>query len=404
MHKPSPFRYLLLIIPVAIIILLAYFVRQQMARIAGIETPAPTSQALTSEGPGEIDPGIQKSVDAAIELLKVQDPGFTLYNAKIDNVVYSEDKSTVMVWLATLDPETGEVLAREPEIAVAKKNPEGQKGQATEWNVTLPYNSAYADVIKTIPDGLLGDDFKQRFQSKYPEEKTAATFGGYYLPWAGGQKKRLTWSISHASCSGNACHYAFDFADGTMFPLLAAKGGTVFAFQYTCNNGSTGCTNYLILKDNSTTPTSYQIYYHMANGTLPSDLRKVGAVVKQGQFIGNADDTGASTANHLHFMVHTNSYGYWGNSVDITFKDVSINYDSKTKGGRPRMPTEASKSDAPACRPRRPSTAAKVKLPTPPATAPAVFRPEPSLPPPKVPSSPPPPSPSQPPARMTAAS
>ena len=345
MQKSSPFRYLLLIIPVAIIIVLAFFVRQQMARIAGLETVAPVQEnaQTTTQGPLVVDTGIQKSVDAAIELLKANDPGFLLYNVEVNNVVYSEDGETVMVWLAALDPETGEVIAREPEIAVAKKNPEGQKGEADEWTVTLPYDSGYSDVIKTLPDGLLGQDFQQRFQTKYPESKTAATFGGYYLPWAGGVTKRLTWSVGHSSCSGSACKYAFDFADGTMFPILAAKGGTVFAFQYTCNNGSTGCTNYIILKDNSTTPTSYQIYYHMAKETIPSNLRKVGAVVSKGQYIGNVDDTGASTANHLHFMVHTNSYGYWGNSVDITFRDVSINYDSTTKGGRPRMPTETKK-------------------------------------------------------------
>jgi murein DD-endopeptidase MepM/ murein hydrolase activator NlpD len=343
MHKPSPFRYLLLILPVAIIILLAYFVRQQMARMAGLETVAPTAVAEATEGPLVVDPGIQKSVDDAVALLKAQNPGYLLYNVEINNVVYSDDGNTVEVWLAALDPDTGEVMAREPEIAVAQKNPNGQKGTASEWSVTLPYDPNYENVIKSLPDGVLGEDFQQRFQTKYPDSKTAATFGGYYLPWAGGQTKRLTWSISHASCSGSACKYAFDFADGTMFPILAAKGGTVFATQTTCANGGTKCTNYVILKDNSTTPTSYQIYYHLAKNTTPEELRKVGAVVKQGQFIGNADDTGASTANHLHFMVHTNSYGYWGNSVDITFKDVSINYDKTTGGGRPRMPSEATK-------------------------------------------------------------
>lgn len=343
MHKTSPFRYLLLIIPVAIIVVLAFFIHQKYAKVAGIETSTPAAETSESGGTLVFDPGIQKSVDAAIARLKASDPGYTLYNAVIDNVVYSEDSNTVMVWLAPLDPETGEVVAREPDIAVAKKNPSGQKGAANEWDVTLPYDTTYTDVIKTLPEGTLGDDFKQRFQTKYPVDKTAASFGGYYLPWAGGQTKRLTWSISHSSCSGSDCKYAFDFADGTMFPILAAKGGTVFATQYSCNNGSTNCTNYIILKDNSTTPTTYQIYYHLAKETIPTELRKTGAVVKQGQFIGNADDTGASTANHLHFMVHTNSYGYWGSSVDITFKDVSINYDSVTKGGRPRMPSEATK-------------------------------------------------------------
>ena len=55
--------------------------------------------------------------------------------------------------------------------------------------------------------------------------------------------------------------------------------------------------------------------------------------------IGIADDTGVSSGNHLHFMVHTYSASYWGTSIDITFDDVSIN------GGRPRIT-----SDKPYCK------------------------------------------------------
>ena len=63
--------------------------------------------------------------------------------------------------------------------------------------------------------------------------------------------------------------------------------------------------------------------------------------MRHGQFIGNVDDTGYSTNHHLHFMVHT-TYGLrWGPSVDITFKDVFINWDEATQGGRPRMKSEA---------------------------------------------------------------
>jgi hypothetical protein len=85
---------------------------------------------------------------------------------------------------------------------------------------------------------------------------TQAIFGGYKLPWAAGVTKPLIWSAEHTSCTPKRdCIYAFDFADGTMFPLLAAKGGTVFEAKDSCPNGSTGCTNALILKDISTNPT-----------------------------------------------------------------------------------------------------------------------------------------------------
>ncbi len=344
MKRPSPFRYLLLIIPVALVILLAGVMRNQLARLAGIATPdAPIAGPVTESTPLPLEEvqGFQKSVDAAVEKLKQADPGFALYNPKVNNVELADDGSTALIWLESFDPETGELLAREPELAIGSSNPAGQKGTAEAWGITLPYDPAYETLVDEMPKGLMGTDLVQRYQEKYAEPKVTAKFGGYYLPWAGGVSKRLTWSIGHKSCSGSDCKYAFDFADGTMFPIQAAKGGTVFAAQWTCNNGSTKCTNYLILKDNSTTPVSYQLYYHMANGSVPTALRVKGARVNQGQYIGNVDDTGYSTANHLHFMVHTNSYGYWGPSVDITFKDVDINYDSVTKGGRPRMPSEA---------------------------------------------------------------
>ena len=89
MKRPSPFRYLLLIIPVGIVILLAGVLRNQLARVAGISTPeAPVvePQIESTQLPQEELQGIQKSVDAAVEKLKIEDPGFALYNPKVNNV------------------------------------------------------------------------------------------------------------------------------------------------------------------------------------------------------------------------------------------------------------------------------------------------------------------------------
>ncbi len=68
----------------------------------------------------------------------------------------------------------------------------------------------------------------------------------------------------------------------------------------------------------------------------------------QGQYIANADDTGYSSGHHLHFMVvsedtlYTSVNGYkWGRAEDITFRDVTINWDAATQGGRPRLAYEA---------------------------------------------------------------
>ena len=85
-----------------------------------------------------------------------------------------------------------------------------------------------------------------------------------------------------------------------MFPISVAKAATVKRTIWEYPNGNTTNTNYILIEDTSTNPTTYQIYYHLAQDSIPEDLRTPGAPVYQGQFIENADDTGASTAHHLH--------------------------------------------------------------------------------------------------------
>lgn len=349
MKKFSFLRYILVIIPLIIVILLAGPLRRQLTIWAGLNPDAVSQKTIAEPGAASTPQPevIQKAVDQAISQLKKSDQGYALYDAKVDNVIMSEDGKKAVIWLAPIDPDTGNVIAREPDLAIAElpeKDPKNPKA-IPEWNVTLQQQSGYEEKAASIPLNLWGEEGSEFSQPKTIQNDTAKglKFGGYYLPWGGGLSKQVTWSIGHTSCADNACHYAFDFADGTNFPLQAAKGGVVFAAKWNCNNGSTSCTNMFIIKDQSTTPTTYQIYYHLAKDSIPAALRTPGALVNQGQFIGNADDTGASTASHLHFMVHANPYGYWGTSVDITFLDVKINWDAATKGGRPRTPAEAKK-------------------------------------------------------------
>ena len=159
---------------------------------------------------------------------------------------------------------------------------------------------------------------------------------GYYLPYAAGTSRWLEGSISHfqsipelgyPSCSQEYCRYAYDFTDAWHFPLLASKDGTVVASRDSCSDGNSGCTNYIVLHNAS--EGTYQIYLHLANGTIPNKLTP-GTAVQGGQYLGDSDDTGYSTSQHVHFMV-TNSIWlggdgyYWGRSIDIRFADVAIN-------------------------------------------------------------------------------
>lgn len=284
------------------------------------------------------DPALQKAVEDA---LAAASGSWAEYDYQIDHVQYQDDEQMAIVWLAAFDVETKELIGREPELALAEASNGGWEvllGDDPKFGAAFK-NFQYAE--KNILDGDLLDE--------EPAPKSTKVFGGYYLPWAANLEKRLTWSVAHTSCYPiYYCTHAFDFADGTMFPLVAAKGGTVYHWRDTCANGDSSCTNSITIEDRSTTPWTYQIYLHIAQGSVPDHLKKVGTPVLQGQYIADVDDTGYSTGHHVHFMVvseetkYISGNGYvWGVAEDITFRDVSINWDEETQGGRPRLAYEA---------------------------------------------------------------
>ncbi len=261
-------------------------------------------------------------------------------NYQIDHIEVQDDGLAAAIWLSPTDPETGEFLGREPSLAIAELDANGN------WQVFLDGTPGFDEAFtkfqyaeKSVEGDLTCEG----------QPKSGVVYGGYYLPWAEGLTKRLTWSVSHTSCYPiYYCTHAFDYADGSMFPLVAAKGGTVYHWKDTCANGDSNCTNSITLQDRSTTPWTYQIYMHIAYNSVPDNLKKVGAAVMQGQYIADVDDTGYSTGHHVHFMVvseqtkYLSTKGYiFGMAEDITYRDVTINWDAATQGGRPRLAYEA---------------------------------------------------------------
>lgn len=295
------------------------------------------------QGGDDADPALEQSLQEKLagyqsKLTGADEIGFT-----IDNLIPSADGLSALLWLAPVDRATEEIIATEPALAIGIKD----DSKALGWQIILQSDPQWSEELARFPREELPEDMqnflygpKDVSESALDSTLDGTVYRGYKLPWAANVSKRLSGSIGHfliyKSCSETSCRYAYDFADGTMFPLLAAKGGDVWMAKWDCPNFATYCSNYLVIRDQSTTPTTYQLYLHMAFDSIPKELRAKGATVMQGQYIGNVDDTGYSSGHHLHFHVHTNATWYWGNSVDISFDDVAIN------DGEPRTCYEAS--------------------------------------------------------------
>lgn len=294
--------------------------------------PTPIPPDFTSKVKSEITNAISSVILSEKEYV----PNFYFYDTLIDQIQISEDRTWATAWITPIDTETGNPIPTEPGLVILRY-------EENKWQVYLPSHPEWSLLLLTIPNDLLTAEEKNNWHSinrQYAHsEAPAMTYTGYYLPWLGGETMALTQSVGHDryTPSGNA-HYAFDFATpgypSSMFDIYAAKAGTVKQAVWTHPNGNEDHGNYLVLEDTTTSPTTYQLYLHLAQDSIPIPLRTIGAYVEQGQFIGVADDTGMSSGNHLHFHVHTYPYSYWGPSVDITFLDVPIN------GGRPRIPSD----------------------------------------------------------------
>jgi hypothetical protein len=293
----------------------------------------------------EPDPGVDPETRAAIETAVAEAVGrridtglaFVVFDVQIDRLRVSPDGRWALLWLAGVDRETGEPAGIEPWIGIGVQ-------EDGAWRVSLPGDADFGRLLDRVPEKIfpaeerlvLGDA-----RGLNCDTSGIGPFTGYKLPWPAGQTLFLTQSIYHTLGWGFnptfSMIHAFDFSTSpsSLFEVWAARPGTVrYFWDGQPNNDPTSPGNYIVLEDTGTSPKSYQLYLHLAQGSIPAALKTVGVPVQPGRFIGLADDTGASTGHHLHFQVHT-EVNWWGCSVDVRFADVAIN------GGRPRLPIEA---------------------------------------------------------------
>ena len=286
-------------------------------------------QASTPLPPGNPNEFEQAVLDSFNHWLE-QTYAISLFEPGVENAQLSAEPGWATAWVVMQNPQTGEALPGEPLPALGVWD-----GNA--WKVLFPFDPGWSEALASAPQDLLAAPTLSTWLNMnvpQPGETFVAAISGYLLPWEGGKTVYLSRSLQHDEdiTSGNA-HYSFDFyVPQTMFNIHAARAGTVWLFSDSVPNNNHDDVNYLVLQDTATNPVTYQLYLHLAQGSIPAELRSVGASVRQGQFIGVADNTGQSTGHHLHFQVESAPYWtYWGRSLDITFDDVDIN------GGRPRV-------------------------------------------------------------------
>jgi hypothetical protein len=302
----------------------------------------------------ELSDTITQAILTAVAANTQYQRGKMVPNLQVTDINTSQDKQWGTAWVVYYDMLAEALLPSEPALAVTHLID-------NTWQVFLPSDSNWQNAVDALPEDLLPKDEKDMWVAmNQGVSKSVPTQSGYFLPWHGGQTASLSRSVGHDE-DYTTSHYAFDFyipgstvcpgggesgsgTEGLNFNLYASKAGTVWGWEDTVENCDHTAVNFLILR-NIEDPTIYQLYLHLAQNSIPDALKTEGTPVGRGQFMGIADNTGASSGSHLHFQVEHQPYWppenpYWSVSLDMTFEDVDIN------GGRPRV----SPLDPPYCR------------------------------------------------------
>jgi hypothetical protein len=280
--------------------------------------------------------------------------GGIVTNLQVTDVEVSQDQLWATAWVVYYDSQIGAMIPSEPALAVTQYID-------NNWQVFLPSDPGWQESIYALPVDLMTKEEKDMWVAMNQGTTEAfPTQSGYFLPWHGGQTAYLSRSVGHDADFATA-HFAYDFympgtsvcptggnsvlgTTGTNFDIYASRVATVWGWNDSVVDCDHSIVNFIVLR-NVDDPSIFQLYMHLAQGSIPTELKTVGAPVSRGQFIGRVDNTGNSTGSHLHFQIEHQPYWptdnpYWNTALDMTFNDVDIN------GGRPRV----SPLDPPYCK------------------------------------------------------
>lgn len=129
---------------------------------------------------------------------------------------------------------------------------------------------------------------------------------GYRLPWPPGVTMQLTQDCNDSCCGDHVGtdEYAYDWANGGAFDVVAARGGTISHLKINSTEGcgSSACVNdanVIVIDHGDGTQSTY---LHVEGNSLAPGVA-CGATVARGQRLARSGTTGWSTGIHLHFQV-----------------------------------------------------------------------------------------------------
>jgi hypothetical protein len=332
-------KYLLVFITVLIGVFL--FSLPTVSSSALSAEPKPSSQQTQA-----LEDQIENAVLEAVASSNNYIQGGVQADLQVTEIKVSPDQQWATAWVVYYDPQIQAVLPTEPALSVVQLI-DGQ------WMALLPTDPGWQDAINSVPDDLLPPDEKEMWLAMNQGTVEASTTQtGYYLPYHGGLTGYLSRSVGH-DADFTTAHYAFDFffpgstvctsgasstlagTEGFNFNIQASRAGTVWGWDDSVTDCDHNKVNFIVLR-NIDDPSIFQLYMHLSKGSIPAELKTVGAPVAKGQFIAVADNTGNSTGSHLHFQIEHQPYWpgdnpYWNTALPMTFDDVDIN------GGRPRV-------------------------------------------------------------------
>ncbi len=308
------------------------------------DQPAPTSTKKDNNSTpdtSQVEQAVLESVAAHAETRII----YATNQFLVTDIQVDDQAQWATAFLVPYNPQTGETSALEPGLVILNWD-------GTRWIPALPGDANWTTWLHQVPSSLVSPEMIDYWNSVSALTNCflpQPVYNGFYLPYEYGKTGMLTQSLFHdledkTTCTqpytaASSCpqHYTYDFANVgnvQMFNVWSTRSGSVVSWKDTIPNYDHSDWNYILIKDDFYP--LYVLYLHLAQNSIPAELKTVGAHVNRARFIAVADDTGFSSGSHLHLQVektppNVSGGGWFGCSVDITFNDVSIN------GGRPRL-------------------------------------------------------------------